>query len=117
MVEQMGGGEFLYASKISASPTRRMKPVSIRRQGSWGCLLGIVHAYAGCDRRAFVLTPRAAYQPARPRNSEMFLRSVGTVYSMGARGPGSRLPSRRGMDLRERCVGSRDADEEPWEEP
>jgi hypothetical protein len=47
----------------------------------------------------------------------MFLRSVGTVYSMGARGPGSRLPSRRGMDLRERCVGSRDADEEPWEEP
>lgn len=64
-------------------------------------------------RRGFVLTPRAEYQPARPRNSERFLRSVGRMYSVGAR-LGSRLPSRRGI---ERCVGSRDGDEEPFEEP
>lgn len=31
------------------------------------------------EGRAFVLTPRAVYQPAMPRKSEMFLRSVGLV--------------------------------------
>lgn len=66
----------------------------------------------------FVLTPRAAYHPAIPRNSDRFLRSLGWVYSMGIMVLGSRLPSRRGMDLvMERCVGSREPEEEPSDEP
>lgn len=71
-------------------------------------------------RRWGNLTPRAVYQPARPRNSEMFLRSVGRVYSRtpGTFGSRSWPPSSLGIDLgAERCVGSRDAVEEPLEEP
>jgi hypothetical protein len=77
--EEKRQGFFLHASKVSASLKSALKPVCIRRWRSWECLFGNVHAYAGCDRRVFVLTPRAAYQPPIPRNSEMFLRSVGRV--------------------------------------
>lgn len=66
-----------------------------------------------CSERGEALfgrTLRAAYQPAIPKNSEMFFRSVGLEYSTGAPRPwfgpngllgasGSRLPSTRGIDF------------------
>lgn len=69
----------------AALPAEGVESVRPGWQRSWESNLiisvNIFLSYAYICRLGldFVLTPRAVYQPAMPRNSERFLRSVGLV--------------------------------------